>query len=118
MLFAFLFDNAFGEIMKNFQVILNDPCFIAQRIKYINERYFIVFNINKQKYEVHCLGQIGGTFCFTLPYDTLDERTLFYTLKTQSQNASEIIKELDKQNMLLQKQKIKHATNKIMEILS
>ena len=108
MLFAFLFDNAFGEIMKNFQVILNDPCFIAQRIKYIN----------KQKYEVHCLGQIGGTFCFTLPYDTLDERTLFYTLKTQSQNASEIIKELDKQNMLLQKQKIKHATNKIMEILS
>lgn len=104
--------------MKNFVAINYDPCFIAQRIKEIDAQYFIVFNIKKQKFEVHHLGQIDGTYCFTIPYKVLDERTLFYTLKTRSQNAEQIIKELDSQNALLQKQNVKQAANKIMEILS
>lgn len=104
--------------MKNFLPILYDPCFIAQRIKDIDARYFIVFNIKKQKYEVHSLGQAGGSYCFTIPFDTLDERTLFMTRKTQSQNADQIIKELDAQNALLQKHNAQQAANKIMEILS
>ena len=103
--------------MKNYQLIENDVYFISQRIKEIDKNYFIVFNISKNKFEVHCLGQIWGSYCFTIPYETLDERTLFYTLKTKSDNLQKIIEEIDKANEKLQKDNIKKAVNKLEEVL-
>lgn len=103
--------------MKNYFLINNDVYFISQRIKDIDKNYFIVFNRLKNKYEVHAFAQQGGTYCFTIPFDSLDERVLDYTLKTRSQNITQIIKEIDEANQKLQKDNLKFATKKIEEVL-
>lgn len=103
--------------MKKYQLISHDVFFISQRLREIDESYFIVFNIQKGKYEVHALGQVGGTYCFTLPYQSLDERTIFYTLKTRSENTLKLIQEIDEANQKLQKENFKKAKNKLEEVL-
>lgn len=103
--------------MRNFILISSDPCFISDRIREIDKHYFIVFNRSKGRFEVHATGQLGGTYCFTLPFDELDDRTLWYTLKTQSQNVDKLIKELDKENEKLQKDNIKKAVSRLEEVL-
>lgn len=103
--------------MKKYYLIENDVYFISQRIKEIDKSYFIVFNCEKNKFEVHALGQMGGTYCFTLPFDMLDARTLDYTLKTRSQNLAKLIEEIDKQNLKLTKDNFKKAVNKLEEVL-
>ena len=103
--------------MKKYFLINSDVYFIAERIKQIDKNYFIVFNRLKNKFEVHAFGQAGGTYCFTIPFDALDERTLEFTLKTRSQNMAQIIKEIDEANQKLQKDNLKFATKKIEEVL-
>lgn len=103
--------------MRNYIQIQNDVYFISNRIKEIDKSYFILFNISKGKFEVHSLGQTGGSYCFTIPYDKLDERTLFFTLKTRCENVEKIIKEIDEANEKLQKDNIKKAKNKLEEVL-
>ncbi len=103
--------------MRNYLLIDNDVYFISQRIKEIDKRYFILFNMSKNKYEIHSLGQMGGSYCFTLPYKHLDERAIFYTLKTRCENVEKIIKEIDQENIKLEKNNIKKAVNKLEEVL-
>ena len=102
--------------MKNYQLIDHDVFFIAQRIKEIDKSYFIVLNFAKGKYEVHSLAQKDISYCFTVPFDSLDERTLFYALKTRSENVEKLIEEIDKQNQKLQKDNFKKAVNKLEEV--
>ena len=103
--------------MRKYFHIQNDVCFISDRIKEIDKNYFILFNLLKNKYEVHYLGQRGGTYCFTIPYDSLDDRTLFYTRKTKIENRAEIIAEIDKQNEKIEKDSKKIIRNKLEEVL-
>ena len=103
--------------MKKYYLVTNDVFFVADRIKDIDKNYFIVFNAIKQKFEVHNLMQLGGSYCFTIPYDSLDERTIEYTLKTRRENIDKIIQELDLENEKLQKNNFKQAKNKLEEIL-
>ncbi len=103
--------------MRKYIHIKNDVCFISDRIKEIDSKYFILLNVPKNKYEVHYLGQLGGSYCFTIPYDILDERTLFYTRKTRIENRAEIIAEIDKHNEKIEKDSMKVIRNKLEEVL-
>lgn len=104
--------------MKNYVQIYADPCFISQRLKDIDPNYIILFNRRKNKFEVHSLSQYDGSYCFTIPYSCLDERTLFYALKTRAENINALIKEIEEDNQKLQKQNFKQAKNKLEEALS
>ncbi len=103
--------------MRNYLLVDNDVYFISQRLKEIDFRYFILFNLKKHKYEVHSLGQIGGSYCFTLPFDCLDARAISFTLKTKSENIEKLVKEIDEENKKLEKNNIKKAVNKLEEVL-
>lgn len=81
-------------------VIENDVYNIAKRIKYIDRDYFIVYNTSKENYEIHNKSQIGSTYCVTIPYNTLDERTLDFVYKTQSKNIEEILCKIENENKL------------------
>lgn len=82
----------------------NKVCFdvydIAKRIKYIDDGYYLMFDTDKQVFEVHNSSQIGSSYCLTLPYKELDERCLRYVLKTQSVNIDEIVEKLEIENRL------------------
>jgi hypothetical protein len=103
--------------MKNQTVIYDDNFFITQRLKDIDESYFVVYNFDKQKYEVHSDAQKGGTYCFTVPFNSLDARTLTYAKKTRVNRRKEIIDEIDRENELREKRLRRDAVDRIKEVL-
>lgn len=76
------------------QKICHDLFNISGRIKMIDPAYTIYRNGAKDRLEVYWRGK----FAFVIPFDFLDERTLFYTKKTRRENADEIERDLDEGN--------------------
>lgn len=69
---------------KRLYLIENDTNHIAERIRDIEDGYFIVRNNIDGLCEVHSTENIGDTYCFTVPYKTLDARTLEYCRYTST----------------------------------
>lgn len=99
--------------MNNSFEIYSDCQDIIKRLKEIDKDYFVVYNISRKTFELHNCGQEEGTFCLTLPFDCLDERTIDLTLKTQSQKRDELIRELDAENERLEKSRKKNILNEV-----
>ena len=95
--------------------ILSDVFNISKRIKNIDRDYFVLYDTSKQKFEIHNSNQIGSSYCLTIPYDELDERTLKCVLKTQSANIEEILNEIENDNNLRESAIKTSAFSKIME---
>ncbi|RGD75498.1 hypothetical protein [Anaerofustis stercorihominis] len=98
---------------KYFILIENDLFDISNRLKEIDEGYFIVFNTNKNKYEVHNAFNKMGTFCFMVPYKHLDIRTYYYCLKTRIENSDKLIEEMNRKNKEKEKQNKKYFENEM-----
>jgi hypothetical protein len=103
--------------MKNQMIISSDTFYISERLKEIDESYFLIFNFDKNKFEVHSSCQGVQTYCFTVPYNVLDERTIDYALKTRAQNLDEIISQIDKENEELEKTREKDAVKCLKEVM-
>ena len=63
---------------------------ISNRIKQIDVGYYLVYNTSKHKFEVHNYNQADTTYCLTLPYNQIDERTLKYVYQTKSENIAKV----------------------------
>jgi len=88
--------------------IYSDPFDICDRLKSIDQGYYVVFNTKRDRYEVHNAFQ-ADTFCFVVPFGQLDSRTVDYCLKTRRQNADKIFEEMDKHNAMLEKAQAEEA---------
>lgn len=101
--------------------ILNDVFFVGKRLKEIDENYCIFFNDKKNKFEIHNIGQIGGSYCLTVPFQYLDERTVEFVRKTRVENRKKLIEEMDKENEMLQekneKKILNEAKDKLFELI-
>lgn len=86
--------------------IESDVFDIVKRLKEIDNSYFVVFSKAKLKFELHHAIQPITTYCLTFPFDCLDERCIELTLKTRQQNKEKLIKEMEKENERLEKEKI------------
>lgn len=73
---------------------------IANRLKKIDKYYYVVYDTISNKFEVHNSSQIGGSYCLTLPYKVLDERTLEFVYKTQVKNIDRILNEIENENKI------------------
>ena len=102
---------------KEYVFINYDNLFICQRLREIDDSYRVVYNLNKNGYEVHSVEQFFNSYCFTLPYSSLDERAINFALKTRRQNIDKIIAEIDKQNEALYNCMVKQEVNKLKEAL-
>ena len=87
--------------------IKTDPYFVSQRLKEIDQSYYLVFNVLRGKYEVHSSAQVGCSYCLTSPFEGLDERLLDLTKKTRRENLRQLLKEIDEENKKLENQIIK-----------
>ncbi len=95
--------------------IKSDPLFVTNRLKEIDQDYFLVFNTIKHKYEVHNHNQIGCTYCLTYPNPALDERLIELVKKTRRENIDELMKEIDKANKKIEQEFIKSQKEKMEE---
>ena len=85
---------------------------IAHRLRAIDSDYRVWYSYRKHKYEIHHLRQRGDTYALTVPYEKLDERTLRLVVRTRAENAAEFIRETEKKNAALMKEKVRDAATK------
>lgn len=91
--------------------IKQDLFHISNRIKNIDPDYYILYNIPKNRYEVHHKSQIFGTLAVVVPFKNLDVRTLEYVMKTR--NKSDVLQEIEKSNTKLEKYQKDEQQNEI-----
>ena len=84
-----------------YELVEHDLCNIADRIRKIDPSYYIVFNKRNGRYEVHSTDNIGASFCFLVPYDELDARTLVYCRETRVER--DVIERVDRLNSYAEK---------------
>ena len=103
--------------MKKLIKIEEDCFFICQRLKEVDPSYEVYYNLKDNSYEVHSKEQEKNSYCFKVPYNQLDGRTIDFAFKTRSQNISQLIAEIDRHNQLLYDKAIKDTVEKLKEAL-
>ena len=103
--------------MKNQIAIQSDTFYIRERLKEIDESYFLIYNFEKEKFEVHSSALNGSTYCLTVPYKVLDERTLDLVRRTRATNIDNIIKEIDEENEKIEKKRLNEAVDCLKEVI-
>lgn len=98
------------------KIITNDLFNISSRIKKINKDYFIIFNKNKHRYEVH-INQKGSNLAFCLG-GTLNSYALKKAITTSCKFTKSIIKNVIESNKKLEKQNEQNFVNKHIETLN
>ena len=97
--------------------ILCDVFNISKRIKDIDKNYYVVYNTSKQKFEIHNSKQYGTSYCLTIPFNKLDERTLKYVRRTQSANIDEILDQIENDNKKIESANLNSAFSKTLDCL-
>ena len=95
--------------------LTHDVYNISKRIKQIDLGYYVVYNTELCKFEIHNSNQIGSTYCLTLPYTELDERTLNYVAKTRSINVEKILEEIENNNKIQENQEKRKTFSQLNE---
>lgn len=91
--------------------ITSDVFNISKRIKKIDTGYFILYDNKKDKYEIHNSKQPFCSYCLTVPYNSLDNRTLLFVCKTLFTKKEELFKEMEQFNDNLEK----HNNKKLID---
>lgn len=91
---------------------------ISNRLKYIDKDYFVVYDTSKNKFEIHNKNQVGSSYCLTLPYSCLDERTIDYVLQTKSENIERILQTIDNENKIKESAEKSSALSNAYELIS
>ena len=90
--------------------VVTNVFLIPERLREIDSGYFILRNHQTEQFEIHHSGQFHNTYCLSVPYDELDERTLHLVQKTRICNVEKLISEMEEHN-----QKIANEQNKISD---
>ena len=113
----FIILRVLGDFMGNLIEVENDCFDICKRLKVVDGSYKVFFNIKKLCYEVHSFLQTQSSFCFTVPYSELDERTIDYAVKTRSENRDRIIEEIEENNRRVEERNLKMQVNALKELI-
>jgi len=90
--------------------IESDVFDIVDRIKTIDEGYYIVFDLCKGRYELHNSNQ-PNTYCISIPYDEIDEKLINLIYGTNIDNIDNIIEDIDKYNANIENNNNKSMKN-------
>ena len=101
MIYCHIFVAIFHIFIMVYQVIKSDLFDIAKRIRRINSKYFVVYNLRRKKFEVH-YKRSKNTYELTIPFDTLDARAVEFVQKTRMENQKKLIDEIEKNNQKLE----------------
>jgi len=91
--------------------IESDVYDIVERIKEIDDGYFIVFNTDRNCFELHNSKQLDS-YCLKIPYEFLDERVLSLIYGTLISNIDNIVEDIDNNNNLIEEKEL----NKVKDV--
>lgn len=78
--------------------VTSDLYSIAQRVKEIDDGYFIFYSYKDKRFEVHNKNQRGNTLSLVLPFSCLDERTIRHIRRTRSERVKLLMQEMEREN--------------------
>lgn len=102
-----------------YKILISDSVYeIPQRLKEYDKSFFVVFNKRNGKFEVHSHDNLWNTYCFTVPFDELDQRTLDIVMKNDTKNIGpkDIERELNNHNERVEKRKDKDFKNWVEDV--
>ncbi len=67
---------------------------ITDRLKSVDEGYFVLYNKASSRFEVHNSKNKGDTLCVVVPYESLDARTVSHVKRTRAERVEQLMKEL------------------------
>lgn len=101
-----------GRHTKEHVPVTSDVYNISERIKAVDERFFVMLNRQTQRFEVHVKGQPATTFGCELPFDTLDARALEYVRKYSAARTQNLARDIAAHNdRLAEARSGKHIEN-------
>jgi hypothetical protein len=87
---------------------------VPERLFEYDPSFFIVFNNEMNRHEVHSLDNKGDTYCFAIPYKRLDARTLRKVWQDDLRvHGSTIFEELEKEEEQREKAQERKRRNEI-----
>ena len=101
--------------------VVTNVFLIPERLREIDSGYFVLRNHDAKKFEIHHRGQLHNTYCLTVPYSELDERTLHLVQKTRICNAEKLLAEMEEHNRKISNQQNaipEEATQKLKETVT
>ena len=96
------------------EIVRGDLFGIADRLKSIDEGYFVVLVKRTGEYDVHNRFQRGNTFALKVPYRGLDARTVTLVLKTRAENARKLFEAMERENARAERARIRTAIDKAL----
>ena len=91
-----------GEYGRDRIPVTGNALDIPQRLKEMDEGYFVMFNVRHQKYEIWHGSGSGGVLECVLPYDALDARAIRHVREHRIERQEELIREVEAHNRLLE----------------
>ena len=104
--------------MTALRPILTDTFDIADRLREIDARYRLYYNLIKRRYEVHAVTGLNTSLQCVLPYPTLDCRSLHYVRSTRVERAEHLMAEIERDNAekeMAQLTDIRHKAERELE---
>lgn len=100
------------------ELIEHDLYGIAERIREIEDGYFVAYNRRRKSYEVHSALNRGiDTYCFKVNYETLDDRTLQLCRETNiAQHGKKIYEKMEEERKQVEAANEKDFKNQIESI--
>ena len=91
-----------GEFGRDRIPVVTHAMDIPERIRELDEGYFVMFHVKTQKFEVwHGDGGEGVLEC-VLPYDALDERAVRHIRQHRMERIEQLIREIEEHNARLE----------------
>lgn len=100
------------------RVIESDMLGVCDRLKAIDDGYFVFLNYKTGKLEVHNSKDKPNTLCLVLPYDRLDERTVRRVRETRAERIADMLERIERENARLQAEKLNGLMGKAVGSLS
>lgn len=82
---------------------------IAERLKEIDDSYFVLRDRKSGRLELHSSAQRGSSYALTFARKTLDERDIRQVLATRRERAKELLAETERENAALERELIRSA---------
>lgn len=101
-----------GDILPGKVLVESNVFNIPERLREIDKGYFVLFNPENQRYELHHEEQ-DFTYCFTFPFEELDGRAIDYVRETRIERIDIIKRQMKERNRKLQEDMEKEFQDKI-----
>lgn len=97
--------------------ITDDLFGVCDRLKAIDDGYFVFLNYKTGKFEVHNRHDAPRTLCLVLPFDRLDERTVRRVLYTRAERIKEMTERMERENKRTEERMRKKAVETALAAL-